>query len=101
MGVFYIRGILILLGGVLAASGLILSKSPNAKDLINKVTPYQGLIGVGLLGYGAYDLIVNIGHIADLFKFKPPLFSLMMLGWFFGSIILGIILGTPLIAKYA
>jgi hypothetical protein len=101
MGVFYIRGILILLGGILAASSLILSKSPNAKDMIAKIVPYQGLIGVGLLGYGVYDLITSLSVLSNFFKFKPPMFCLMMLGWYFGSIILGLILGTPLIAKYA
>jgi hypothetical protein len=97
----YPRIILILLGGILAASGLILAKKPDAKDLLNKIVPYQGLIGVALLGYGLFDLITNLDLFKMVLHFKPPLFSLTLLGWFVGSIILGIILGTPVIGKYA
>jgi hypothetical protein len=97
----YPRIILILLGGILAASGLILAKKPDAKDLLNKIVPYQGLIGVALLGYGLFDLITNLDLFKMVLHFKPMLFSLTLLGWFVGSIILGIILGTPVIGKYA
>jgi hypothetical protein len=97
----YPRIILILLGGVLAASGLILAKKPDAKELLNKIVPYQGLIGVALLAYGLFDLITNLDLFKLVLHFKPPLFCLTLLGWFIGSIILGIILGTPVIGKYA
>ena len=97
----YPRIILILLAGILAASGLIISKKPDAKELINKIAPYQGLIGVALLAYGVFDLVTNLDLFKMVLHFKPLLFSLTLLGWFVGSIILGIILGTPVIGKYA
>ena len=95
------RTILILLGGIIAASGLILSKKPDAKELLNKITPYQGIIGVALLGFGLFDLITNLDIFKVVLHFKPPMYCLMLLGWFVDSILLGIILGMPLVAKYA
>jgi len=94
------RIILILLGGIIAASGIILAKKPDAKDLLNKITPYQGFIGVALLGFGVYDIITSIDLFKAVLHFKPMLLSLTLLGWFFGSIILGFILGMPQIAKW-
>ncbi len=94
------RIILILLGGIIAASGLIISKAANAKELIAKITPYQGFIGVALLGYGLFDLITNLDLLKFAFHFKPMLPSLALLGWFFGSIVLGLILGIPQIAAW-
>ncbi len=97
----YPRIILILLGGILAASGLIIAKKPDAKELINKIAPYQGLIGVALLAYGVFDLVTNLDLLKFALHFKPLLPMVALIGWFFGSIVLGIILGTPLIGKYA
>ena len=99
--VAYIPGILIFLAGVLAASGLILSKRPDAKEMINKITPYQGLIGVALLGYGVYYWITWHVFFSAALHFKPVLPSLTMLAFFFDSLLLGLILGAPLIGKWA
>jgi hypothetical protein len=96
----WIRIALILLGGVIAASGLIISKAANAKDLIAKITPFQGFIGVALLGWGVFDLITNLDLVKFAFKLNPLLLCLALLGWFFGSIILGFILGMPQIAAW-
>lgn len=86
------------LGGILAASGFIIAKNPNAKDLIDKIAPYKGFIGVGMLGLGAWNIVTNLGNI----------------GWFFSSIsgigafitlctmvVVGFLLGFGLIAKHA
>jgi len=94
------RIILILLGGIISASGLIISKAANAKDLIAKITPYQGFIGVALLGYGVFDLVTNLDLLKFAFHMTPLLLCLALLGWFFGSIVLGLILGIPQIAAW-
>ncbi|MBK8269599.1 MAG: hypothetical protein IPK83_15375 [Planctomycetes bacterium] len=42
----WIISVLVLLaGGVLGASNLIVAKKPDAKALIEKLSPYQGIIG--------------------------------------------------------
>ena len=44
-----LAGLITIAGGLLAASNLIIARKPNAKDLIDKLTPYQGWIGIVML----------------------------------------------------
>ena len=97
----YIPGLIIFLAGVLAASGLILSKRPDAKDMINKIVPYQGIIGIALLGYGVYFWVTWHVMLSGALHFKPLLISLAYLAFFFDSLLLGLILGAPLLGKWA
>ena len=58
-----ISAIIAILGGLIAASSLIVAKKPNAQELLDKITPYQGWIGVVLTFYGvwgAFNLLFNI-----------------------------------------
>lgn len=51
-------GIIIsLLGGIMAAASLIVQFKADAKAAIEKLTPYQGIIGLILLGWGVWGLI--------------------------------------------
>src|SRR5437879_462313 len=49
--------IAMLAGGALAASNLIAARKPNARELIDKLLPYQGVIGVVLLISGLRDAV--------------------------------------------
>ena len=40
---------LLLVAGALAASSFIIAKKPDAKKAMDKIAPYQGIIGVVLL----------------------------------------------------
>jgi len=83
------------LGGLLAASGFILSKRPDAKHYLDKIAPYQGFIGLAMFGDGLYNIT-----------------SLMHLSWFSGVakitviilvpslILVGFLLGFSLATKY-
>ena len=97
---FYIPAILMILGGLLATSGLIVSKKPDAKEALAKLTPYQGIIGVALLGYCAYYWITWLEMFKGAMHFSPILPSLTFLAWFIGGLLLGFILGMPQIAKW-
>jgi len=77
------------LGGVLAAAGFIVSKKPNAKELIAKVVPYQGFIGVALLVSGVLN-ILNGALSAGV----------MGIGVVACQVLLGILLGFGLIAQW-
>jgi len=90
-----ISAIIAILGGILAASSLIISKKPNAKELIDKITPFQGWIGIILTFWGVWGIIqsiLNIGYIG--------------LAWAIGlavsvvTFIVGFLLGYGLISKY-
>ena len=58
--------IIAIIGGLIAASSLIVAKKPNAQELLDKLTPFQGWIGVVLTFYGVWGIIqsfLNIGSI--------------------------------------
>jgi len=50
-------GLIGIAGGILAASALIIARKPNAKELIDKLTPYQGWIGVVMFGWGIWEIL--------------------------------------------
>ncbi len=87
-----------IIGGVLAASGLIIARKPNAKEIINKLTPYQGWLGLCLLFWGVWGVlqcILNIGWIKIV-----PLHYVMWLAANVANVGVGAILGFGLASKY-
>ncbi|GMT49041.1 MAG: hypothetical protein IEMM0008_0580 [bacterium] len=91
-------GITLILLGILAAPSLLLSKKPDAKEILDKITPYQGWIGLILCFGGLWGIItalLNIGWIgiSPIWWFTFLVGSLLQAG-------LGFILGYPLITKY-
>lgn len=95
----YGLALLLIAGGLLGASGLIIAKKPDAKELLNKLVPYQAGIGVGLLGLGLFTLLRWIGSIGLFFK-VAPLFGVALFGSCFVAMALGFFFGMPLIAKW-
>jgi hypothetical protein len=62
-----IGGIWLALLGVLAVPSMIIAKKPNAKELIAKITPYQGWIGAVSCLWGVWGIIssvLSLGWIA-------------------------------------
>ncbi len=93
-----INGITLIILGLLAVPSLLLSKKPNAKELFDKITPYQGWIGVVFAIWGLWGIISCILGIGLLATW-PMLWitSLLVSVVEFG---LGFILGYGLIQKY-
>ncbi len=90
-----LSSIIAILGGILASSALIISKKPNAKELIDKLTPYQGWIGVILTFWGIWgmiQLILNIGSIGLVWGIALGVSTL--------EFIVGFLLAYGLISKY-
>ena len=52
-----VNGIWLILLGVLAVPSMIIAKKPNAKELIAKITPYQGWIGAVSALWGVWGII--------------------------------------------
>ena len=61
-----IGGLIPIAGGVLASSGFIISKKPNAKELIDKLVPYQGWIGAVMFFWGIWETISVVTHLGEL-----------------------------------
>lgn len=87
--------IIAIIGGVLAASPAIIAKKPNAKDIIDKLTPYQGWIGVVLAFWGAWGIVQSVLSLTSF-----SIGWLIFLGVAVVEFIVGFILGYGLISKY-
>ena len=94
-----IYGITLILLGLLAVPSLLLSKKPNAKELFDKIAPYQGWIGVIFALWGVWGIISAILGIGLLGTF--PIYWVTWLAVFIVEAALGVILGYGLIAKHA
>ena len=101
MELIYLLNIIALLaGGILAASGLIVAKKPNAKELIDKLVPYQAIIGVAMLGLGLIGFLWWLGHGLFGLVGHGSLFGITVLAMTGTSILLGFMFGMPQIAKW-
>ena len=95
----FINILLGILGGILAAAALIVSKKPNAKAMIDKLTPYQALIGVGLVAVSLINFLRLLGHLSDMFKVNL-LWAAGFLAMVGTGVVLGALFGMPQIAKW-
>lgn len=95
-----INALVLIAGGILAVSGLIVAKKPDAKQLIDKLVPYQAIIGVVLLVFGVINLLRALGNHLISMVGHFPLLGLTILGMTVTSILLGFMFGMPQIAKW-
>ncbi len=91
-------GIVLVVLGVLAVPSLVIAKRPEAKDLINKIAPYQGWLGTGAAFYGVWAMIQALMHMSFM-KYS-------MIGWVtwaatgFVLFALGMLLGVGTIKTF-
>jgi hypothetical protein len=95
MGLLFI--LLLIVGGVLGAAALIIQKRPDARELIGKLVPFQGIIGIVLLILSLIWLIRILPGIGYAFQ---SLVGLLMLLSILVGIALGFLLGYGLIDQY-
>jgi hypothetical protein len=89
---FDINAIVLILGGILAVSALIVAQKPNAKEMIDKLVPFQTLIGIGLVVLGLIDFLWLVPKITDMFKLNL-LMAATQLTVVGVSVVLGALLG--------
>jgi hypothetical protein len=95
----YLTASLLIVCGVLAAASWIVSKKPNARQALDKLVPFQGLLGVALLAIGIINLLRSLDGMKYWMK-SGALFGLTMWSTIVISIVLGFLLGMPQIAKW-
>ena len=94
-----IGAIITILGGILAASGFIIKRRPAAQQMIDKIAPYQGWIGVVMFVWGIREIL---GVLTSL-----TMLSVAPLRWVFwtlsgvSDLLVGFLLGFGLITHYA
>ncbi len=95
-------GITLIILSLLAVPSLLLSRKPDAKELLDKFVPYQGWIGVVGCFWGIWGII---GCIFNLVYLDRGMWGIIWwITWTLYALIetsLGFILGYSLIAKYA
>lgn len=93
-----IWGITLVLLSIIAVPSLLLSKKPNAKELLEKIEPYQAWIGMVFCFWGIWGIIsaiLNIGWLTT-----APIWWITFLAGNIVSATLGFMLGFGLINKY-
>ncbi len=94
-----IGGLITIAGGTLASSGFIISKKPNAKELIDKLVPYTGWIGMVMFFWGVWETIAVVRNLALLSS--APLTWVFWAGVAVADLLVGFLLGFSMISKYA
>ncbi|MGI9552557.1 MAG: hypothetical protein ACR2MT_15245 [Aurantibacter sp.] len=92
-----IWGISLILLSIIAVPSLILSKKPNANELLAKVEPYQGWLGIVFCFWGIWGIVnavLNLGWLN-----VSPVWWATFLGGNVVSALLGFMLGSGLINK--
>jgi len=84
------NAIILILLGVLASSSMIVKMKPDAKDLIDKIVPIQGWLGLVGFVYGIYYTFVVVTRYFSVVGIS---ISLLMAA-------LGLLMGFGLISKY-
>jgi ABC-type multidrug transport system permease subunit len=82
---------------IIAVPSLILAKKPNAKELLDKIEPYQGWIGlIFCLGgvWGVISSVLNMGWITSY-----PIWWITLLAGSLVQAVLGFMLGFGMINK--
>ena len=92
-----IWGITLILLSIIAVPSLILAKKPNAKELLEKIEPYQGWIGIVFCFWGIWGIITAILNLGWLSV--APIWWITFLAGNLIAAVLGFMLGFGLINK--
>ncbi len=90
-----LHGISLIVLGVLAAPSILLSRKPNAKELLDKIAPVQGWLGIIFCFWGMWVAISALLN-TEVLNYAP----VWWITWIAGGVletILGFILGYGII----
>lgn len=94
----YLNGIWLAVLGILAAPNLVIAKKPEAKEILDKMVPYQGWLGAVSAVYGIIQVIRFLGQMR-WFDAAPIGF----LTWIVSALLtlaLGLLLGIGVIKSF-
>jgi hypothetical protein len=88
-----------IVAGILGAAALIIKNKPDARELIAKLVPFQGIIGIILLLWSLIMLIRFLPYFGAFMQFSA-FYALLTLVTLLIAIALGFLLGYGLINQY-
>jgi len=92
-------GLITICGGILAASGFIIKRLPNAQGAIDKIAPYQGWIGTVMFVWGVWETVHSVLGLS-LLSTHPLSWTFWMLSGV-ADLLVGFLLVFGLITHYA
>jgi hypothetical protein len=92
-------GLITICGGILAASGFIIKRLPNATSVIDKIAPYQGWIGMLMFVWGIWETLHSVLGISMLAHY--PMHWAFWMASGVADLLVGFLLGFGLITHYA
>lgn len=95
---FIVHVLWLIVLGILAVPNLILSRKPNAKELLDKITPYQGWIGAVSAVWGLFNLVRWLLNIKVMMFF--PSLGLTLLAVCVVELVLGLLLGVGVMKSF-
>jgi hypothetical protein len=93
-----VGGIWLALLGILAVPNLILGKRPDAKAMLDKITPYQGWIGAISALYGVWGIISSILSLSWIAHW--PIYWATYLAVAVVQLALGLLLGVGVLKQF-
>ncbi|MGH1350311.1 MAG: hypothetical protein ACRBBN_05825 [Methyloligellaceae bacterium] len=93
-----IYGISIILLSLIAVPSLVLARRPDAKEILDKIAPFQGWIGVVFCFWGIWGIIQSVLYLSLLAT--APIAWATMIACSVVIAALGFLLGYGLIAKF-
>ncbi len=95
----YLFCVLLVCAGLLGASALIVAKKPDAQRIIDKLVPFQALIGAGTLVLGILELLrVGPKALFEIIRLMP-VFGATVLCAIGSGILLGFMFAVPLMGR--
>jgi hypothetical protein len=92
-----IYGIALIILGILAVPSLLLSRKPDAKEYLDKITPYQGWIGLVFCFWGIWGIISAVLNMGWLTTW--PIGWILWISVSVVTAVLGFLLGYGMINK--
>ena len=95
----WLFSILLVFVGALAAYAGIVRNWPNLRQGLDKIVPYQGVLGLVALALGTLNLLHILLHLGG-YTMMPTVWLILALAANVIAVLLGLILGYGLIAQY-
>ena len=98
MGIIF--SLFLIVVGALAAYPKVVQTWPSGKELIDKLLPYQGAIGIVALIWGIIGVFGLLFSRMNIMLSYSPLRWLIWLAGYVDAVLLGLLLGYVLLAQY-